>query len=64
LFYRQGFSEGKLTGEAEMALKLPFAFPLDVLGGNAYDFTPDLSKIVYARISGKKDFYLLKQAAQ
>jgi Tol biopolymer transport system component len=60
LFYRQGFVDGKLTGEPQLALKLPFAFPLDVLNGNAYDFTPDLSKIVYARISGKKDFYLLR----
>lgn len=64
LFYRQGFYEGKLTGEPELALKLPFAFPFNVMGGNAYDFSPDLSKIVYARISGKSDVFLLKQAPQ
>ena len=60
LFYRQGFYDGKLIGEPELALKLPFAFPLNVFG-NAYDFSSDLSKIVYARRSGKADFYLLKQ---
>ena len=60
LFYRQGFYEGKLTGEPEIALKLPFAFSLNIFG-NAYDFSPDLSKVVYARVSGKADLYLLKQ---
>jgi serine/threonine protein kinase len=60
LFYRQAFYEGKLTGEPQLALKLPFAFPLDIFG-NAYDFSRDLSKIVYARLSGKSDLYLLKQ---
>jgi serine/threonine protein kinase len=61
LFYRQGFFDGKLTGEPELALKLPFAFPLNIFG-NAYDFSSDLSKVVYARLSGKSDFYLLKNA--
>jgi serine/threonine protein kinase len=60
LFYRQGFYDGKLIGEPQLALKLPFAFPLDIFG-NAYDFSRDLSKIVYARLSGKSDLYLLKQ---
>ena len=62
LFYRQGFYDGKLQGEPELALKLPFAFPLNIFG-NAYDFSPDLSKIVYARLSGKSDLYLLQQSS-
>ena len=60
LFYRQGFYDGKLIGEPQLALKLPFAFPLNIFG-NSYDFSRDLSKIVYARLSGKSDLYLLKQ---
>jgi Tol biopolymer transport system component len=64
LFYKQRFEEGKLIGEPELALKVPFAFPFNVMGGNAYDFSPDLSKIVYARVFGKKDLYLLKQTSE
>jgi serine/threonine protein kinase len=64
LFYRQGFQEGKLTGEPELALKVPFAFPFTVLDGNAYDFSTDLSKVVYAKLSGKSDVYLLTQNSQ
>ncbi|MCI0605510.1 hypothetical protein L0156_21205, partial [bacterium] len=60
LFYGQGFVDGKLRGESEFVLKLPFAFPL-LLFGNAYDFSPDLSKVVYAKASGKADLYLLKK---
>jgi hypothetical protein len=43
-----------------VALKLPFAFPL-VSGGNAYDFSSDLSTVVYARAGGHADIYLLSQ---
>jgi len=43
-----------------VALKLPFAFPL-LAGGNAYDYSRDLSKIVYARVSGHADLYLMSQ---
>jgi hypothetical protein len=39
---------------------LPFAFPL-VSGGNAYDFSRDLSTVVYARPGGQADLYLLSQ---
>jgi hypothetical protein len=45
-------------GKPQVALKLPFSFPI-VYGGNAYDFSPDLSTIVYARPGGQADFYLL-----
>lgn len=56
LFYRQGWADGKLIGQPEIALKLPFSFPLNFLG-NAYDFSPDLSTIVFAKPSGQMDLY-------
>jgi len=41
--------------------KVPFAFPIFYFNGNAYDFSPDLSTIVYARPGGHADLYLLSQ---
>jgi serine/threonine protein kinase/WD40 repeat protein len=58
LFYRQEWKDGKLIGEPKLALKLPFAFPLQLFG-NAYDFSSDLSTSVYAHASGQADFYKL-----
>jgi serine/threonine protein kinase/Tol biopolymer transport system component len=58
--YRQPWQDGKLIGQPQAALKLPFAFPL-VSGGNAYDFAQDLSTVVYARPGGHADLYLLSQ---
>jgi Tol biopolymer transport system component len=58
--YRQGWRDGTLDGKPQIALKLPFAFPLQY-EGNAYDFSPDLSTIVYARPGGHADLYLLSQ---
>ena len=58
LSYRQEWKDGKLIGEPKLALKLPFAFSLQ-LYGNAYDFSPDLSTSVYAHASGQADFYKL-----
>ena len=58
--YRQPWRDGKLTGPTQVALKLPFTFPL-LAGGNAYDFTRDLSKVIYARPAGQADLYLLSQ---
>jgi hypothetical protein len=58
--YRQPWRDGKLICPTQIALKLPFAFPL-LAGGNAYDFSRDLSTIVYARPSGQADLYLLSQ---
>jgi len=58
--YRQNWQPGKLVGQPQVALKLPFAFPL-VSGGNAYDFSRDLSTVVYARPGGHADLYLLSQ---
>ena len=59
--YRQSWRDGKLIGAAQVALKVPFAFPLQYAGGNAYDFSRDLSTIVYARPGGHADLYLLSQ---
>ncbi len=58
--YRQRWEAGKAVGQPQVALKLPFAFPL-VTGGNAYDFSRDLTTIVYARYNGHADLYLLTQ---
>jgi len=60
-FYRQAWRDGKIIGKPEVALKLPFAFPL-FYHGNAYDFSRDLSTIVYARPGGQADLYLLSPA--
>jgi Tol biopolymer transport system component/predicted Ser/Thr protein kinase len=58
--YRQAWRDGTMVGKPQIALKLPFAFPLQY-EGNAYDFSPDLSTIVYARPGGHADLYLLSQ---
>jgi hypothetical protein len=57
--YRQPWKVGKLVGEPQVALKVPFAFQTFYHGGNAYDFSNDLSTIVYARPGGHADLYLL-----
>ena len=51
---------GKPVGSPQVALKLPFAFPL-ISGGNAYDFSQDLATVVYARPNAHADLYLLTQ---
>ena len=58
--YRQPWRDGMTTGASQVALKVPFVFPL-AYAGNAYDFSRDLSTIVYARPSGQADLYLLSQ---
>jgi Tol biopolymer transport system component len=60
-FYRQAWRDGKLIGRPQIALKLPFAFRL-FYQGNAFDFSRDLSSIVYARPGGQADLYLLSYA--
>jgi len=57
--YRQPWHDGKLAGPPQPAVKLPFAFHQGY-SGNAYDFSRDLSSIVYARPGGHADLYLLK----
>jgi hypothetical protein len=56
--FRQPWREGKIIGALQVALKVPFVFPLE---GKAYDFSRDLSTIVYARPGGHADLYLLSQ---
>jgi serine/threonine protein kinase/Tol biopolymer transport system component len=58
--YRQPWRVGNVIGAPQVALKVPFAFPMDYYG-NAYDFSRDLSTIVYARPGGHADLYLLSQ---
>ena len=58
--YRQPWKDGKTIGTPQVALKLPFTFPMNY-GGSAYDFSRDLSTIVYARPGGHADLYLLSQ---
>jgi hypothetical protein len=58
--YRLPWHDGKLTGPAQAALKLPFAFRQGY-SGNAYEFSKDLSTVVYARPAGHADLYLLSQ---
>jgi hypothetical protein len=58
--YRQPWKDGRLIGAPQVGLKVPFTFPLDY-HGNAYDFSRDLSTVVYARPGGHADLYLLSQ---
>jgi len=58
--YRVPWHDGKLTGPPQPAVKLPFAFRQGY-SGNAYDFSKDLSTVIYARPSGHADLYLLSQ---
>jgi hypothetical protein len=58
--HRQPWRDRKLAGPDQVALKVPFAFSLNY-SGNGYDFSRDLSTIVYARPGGQADLYLLSQ---
>jgi Tol biopolymer transport system component len=60
VFYRQKWQDGQLVGKPETALKLPFSFRL-YYAGNAFDYSRDLSSIIYSRPGGQADFYLLSQ---
>ena len=60
-FYKQALKDGAAAGAPHVMLKLPFTFR-SMYNGNAYDFTPDLSTVVYARPGGQADLYLLRQA--
>lgn len=59
--YRQPWKDGKTIGAPKVAVKTPFTFPLTYGTGNAYDFSRDLSTVVYARPGGHADLYLLSQ---
>jgi hypothetical protein len=60
-FYRQTIDGDKAVGNPQLVLTLPFAFPFNYVSGNAFDFSPDLSTIVYLRLGGQADFYFLSQ---
>jgi hypothetical protein len=58
--YRQGWRDGRLSGATQVALRVPFTFSL-FYAGNSYDFSRDLSTIVYARPGGQADLYILSR---
>jgi hypothetical protein len=58
VIYRQPWDNGKLVGSPQTAMKLPFAFRQGY-SGNAYDFSKDLSTVVYTRPSGHADLYYM-----
>jgi hypothetical protein len=60
-FYRQAWRAGQLVGKPQVALKLPFTFHLLYQQGSGYDFSRDLSTIVYVRPGGQVDLYFLSQ---
>ncbi|MGC2066951.1 MAG: protein kinase [Candidatus Acidiferrales bacterium] len=59
--FRQPWRDGNIIGAPQVALKVPFTFPLTYNGSDAYDISRDLSTIVYARPGGHADLYLLSQ---
>jgi len=59
-FYRQPIQGEEPIGKPQVALTLPFTFPL-AYNGNAFDFSSDLSTVVYSRPGGQADLYLLSQ---
>jgi serine/threonine protein kinase len=59
--FRQPWRGGKTIGAPQVALKVPFAFPMWYADHAAYYLSKDLSTIVYARPSGHADLYLLSQ---
>jgi hypothetical protein len=56
--HRLPFKNGRIAGPNQIALQIPFGFAQDYQG-NAYDFSRDLSAVVYARPSGQADLYVL-----
>jgi len=59
--YGQSWRDGKTIGAPQVALKVPFAFPAYYASHAGYDFSRDLSTIVYAHPGGHADLYLLGQ---
>jgi serine/threonine protein kinase/Tol biopolymer transport system component len=59
--YRQPWKDGKTIGAPQVALKVPFAFSLWYAEHAAYNFSRDLSTVVYAHPRGQADLYLLSQ---
>jgi WD40 repeat protein len=59
-FYRQSIQGEEPISKPQVAVTLPFNFPLSY-SGNAFDFSPDLSTVIYARPGGQADLYLLSE---
>jgi hypothetical protein len=59
--YRQAWRQGKTVGVPQVALNVPFAISLTTGISNVFDYSRDLSTIVYARPGGHSDLYLLSQ---
>lgn len=57
--YRQLWKDGKVNMAPKAALTVPFAFPLMYGFDNAYDFSKDLSIIVYLHPDSYADLYVL-----
>lgn len=57
--YRVPWADGKLSGTPQAAYKVPCSFSI-AYGGNGYDFSRDLSTLIYARPGGQADLYQLK----
>ena len=60
VIYRLPWHGDKLTGPAQAAVKFPIALRQGY-SGNAYDFSRDLSTVVYARPGGQADLYYQSQ---
>jgi hypothetical protein len=58
--YKMPWKDGKVTGDKQVALKLPFSFPMNA-DGNAYDFSRDLSHVAYVKPGGHADLYFTPQ---
>lgn len=56
--YKLPWENGKVMGSPQIAKKIAPEFPL-MYRGNAFDFTRDLSTLVYAKPSAQADIYLL-----
>jgi hypothetical protein len=55
--YSQSWDKGQTSGAPHAVLTVPFTFPL----ANAFDFSNDLSTIVFVRPGGHADLYFLSQ---
>jgi Tol biopolymer transport system component len=58
--YRRAWRDGKNYGAAQVGLKVPGNFTL-IYSANTYNFSRDLSTLVYSRPAGQFDLYLLSQ---
>jgi serine/threonine protein kinase len=56
--YSAQWKDGKVVSNPELALKVPFAFTLS-FEGNAYDFSRDLSTIIFNQPTMQADIYML-----